>query len=124
MIKILPNLTTRIGGGFGYKTPTIFTEDAERMHFKNLLPINIDQSKNERSIGGNWDVNYKTNIGDVGVSLNHLFFYTRLNRPLVLGTTPSGVAQFINSAGHFDTRGMETNLRLYLYRCQYTFRRK
>ena len=112
MIKLLPNLTTRIGGGYGYKTPTIFTEDAERMHFKNLLPININQSKNERSIGGNWDINYRTHIGDVGVSLNHLFFYTRLNHPLVLAVTPSGAAQFINSTGHFDTRGMETNLRL------------
>jgi outer membrane receptor for ferrienterochelin and colicins len=112
MIKLLPNLTTRIGGGYGYKTPTIFTEDAERMYFKKLLPININQSKNERSIGGNWDINYRTHIGDVGVSLNHLFFYTRLNHPLVLATTPSGTAQFINSTGHFDTRGMETNLRL------------
>lgn len=112
MIKLLPNLTTRIGGGYGYKTPTIFTEDAERMHFRNLLPININQSKNERSIGGNWDINYRTNVGDVGVSLNHLFFYTRLNRPLVLALTSTGAAQFINSGGHFDTRGMETNLRL------------
>lgn len=112
MIKVLPNLTTRIGGGWGYKTPTIFTEDAERRYFKNLLPINIDQSKNERSIGGNWDINYRTNAGDVGVSLNHLFFFTRLNRPLVLAVTPGGTAQFINAAGHIDTRGMETNLRL------------
>lgn len=112
MIKVLPNLTTRIGGGFGYKTPTIFTEDAERMHFKNLLPVNIDQSKNERSVGGNWDINYRTNIGDVGVSLNHLFFYTRLNHPLVIATTPSGNAQFINSAGSLDSKGTETNLRL------------
>ncbi|OQP46679.1 TonB-dependent receptor [Niastella populi] len=112
MIKLLPNLTTRIGGGYGYKTPTIFTEDAERMYFRNLLPIDIDQSKNERSIGGNWDINYRTHIGDVGVSLNHLFFYTRLNHPLVLAVTPSGTAQFINAAGHFDTKGMETNLRL------------
>lgn len=112
MIKVLPNLTTRIGGGFGYKTPTIFTEEAERMHFKNLLPVDINQSKNERSIGGNWDINYRTNIGDIGVSFNHLFFYTRLNDPLVRINTPGGAVQFINSTGHLDTKGMETNLRL------------
>jgi iron complex outermembrane receptor protein len=112
MIKVLPGLTTRIGGGFGYKTPTIFTEDAERMYFKYILPININQSKNERSVGANWDINYRTNIGDVGVSLNHLFFYTRLNHPLTIATSLWSGAWFVNSAGHFDTQGMETNLRL------------
>lgn len=112
MIKVLPNLTTRIGGGFGYKTPTIFTEEAERMHFKNLLPIDIHQSKNERSIGGNWDINYRTKIGGVGISFNHLFFYTRLNNPLVMANVSGSTVQFLNSTGHLDTKGMETNLRL------------
>ena len=42
MLKISPDITTR--GGLGYKTPTIFTEDAERIQFRNLLPINITQS--------------------------------------------------------------------------------
>jgi outer membrane receptor for ferrienterochelin and colicins len=112
MIRVSPKLTTRIGGGFGYKTPTIFTEEAERIQFQNLLPININTSKNERSIGGNWDINYRTNIGDVGVSFNHLFFYTKLNNPLVLIDAPGGKVQFRNSTGHLDTKGMETNLRL------------
>src|SRR5690606_8205233 len=102
----------RIGGGFGYKTPTIFTEEAERRQFQNLLPISINNSKNERSVGGNWDINYRTNIGDVGFSLNHLFFYTKLNNPLVLVTAPGGKVQFQNSSGYLDTKGMETNLRL------------
>ena len=112
MFRVTPKLTTRIGGGFGYKTPTIFTEEAERIQFQNLLPINIINSKNERSVGTNWDFNYRTNIGDVGFSLNHLFFYTRLNNPLVLVGAAGGKVQFQNSTGHLDTKGMETNLRL------------
>lgn len=111
MFRVTPKLTTRIGGGFGYKTPTIFTEDAERIQFQNLLPIDLNGSRNERSVGGNWDVNYRTSIGDVGVSLNHLFFFTRLNRPLVLVGATGGKMQFQNSTGHIDTKGMETNLR-------------
>lgn len=111
MFRVTPKLTTRIGGGFGYKTPTIFTEEAERIQFENLLPIDINRSKNERSIGGNWDINYRTNIGDVGFSFNHLFFYTRLNNPLVLMGAAGGKVQFQNSTGHLDTKGMETNLR-------------
>jgi outer membrane receptor for ferrienterochelin and colicins len=112
MIKITPGLTTRIGGGFGYKTPTVFTEEAERMQFQNILPIDINRSRNERSVGGNWDINYRTRIGDVSVSFNHLFFYTRLNKPLVLTNAPGNKMQFENSTGYIDTKGMETNLRL------------
>ncbi|MFN2439753.1 MAG: TonB-dependent receptor domain-containing protein [Chitinophagaceae bacterium] len=112
MIRVSSKLTTRIGGGFGYKTPTIFTEEAERIQFQNLLPIDIHRSKNERSIGGNWDINYRTNIGDVGFSLNHLFFYTKLNNPLVLVGATGGKVQFQNSTGYLGTKGMETNLRL------------
>jgi iron complex outermembrane receptor protein len=112
MFRVTHQLTIRIGGGFGYKTPTIFTEEAERRYFQNLLPIDIHNSKDERSIGGNWDINYKTNLGDVGFSLNHLFFYTRLNHPLVMVDVSGGKVQFQNSTSHLDTKGMETNLRL------------
>ncbi len=112
MFRVNPKLTTRIGGGYGYKTPTIFTEEAERRQFQNLLPIDLNNSKNERSIGGNWDINYRTTIGELGVSFNHLFFYTRLNNPLVMVGAPGGKVQFQNSTGYLDTKGTETNLRL------------
>ncbi|WP_121356323.1 TonB-dependent receptor [Flavisolibacter nicotianae] len=110
MVRISPNLTTRIGGGFGYKTPTIFTEEAERRQFQNILPVN--GLVNERSAGGNWDINYRTRMGDLDVSLNHLFFYTRLNHPLILAAATGNKLQFQNATGHLATRGMETNLRV------------
>ena len=112
MYQFSPEVTTRFGGGLGYKTPTVFTEEAERIQFRNLLPINITSIKNERSFGGNWDVNYRTVFGSVGFSLNHLFFYTRLNRPLILVAAPNGKVEFRNASGHIDTRGMETNIKL------------
>ncbi|MBZ4192441.1 TonB-dependent receptor [Niabella beijingensis] len=111
MFKIAPAITTRVGGGYGYKTPTIFTEEAERMQFRNLLPADIHTTRNERSVGGNWDINYRTSIGAVGISLNHLFFYTKLRRPLVLVTGDDGTMELKNSSGYLDTKGMETNLR-------------
>jgi iron complex outermembrane receptor protein len=43
-----------------------------------------------------------------------MFFYTRLNRPLVLVNTTGGKVQFQNATGYLDTRGTETNLR-FLY---------
>lgn len=112
MYKISPRITTRLGGGFGYKSPTIFTEEAERIQFRHILPIDINKTRNERSVGGNWDINYRTQWGEVGFSLNHMFFYTRLNRPLVLLDAGNGTFNFENSTGYLDTKGMETNIRL------------
>jgi iron complex outermembrane receptor protein len=91
--------------------PPPYNVEAERIQFQNLLPIDINRSKNESSVGGNWDINYRTSIGDVGVSFNHLFYYTRLNKPLVLVGAPGGKIQFQNSTGYIDTKGVETNLR-------------
>ena len=112
MIRVSPKLTTRIGGGFGYKTPTIFTEEAEKRQFQHILPIAEQNMKNERSVGASWDINYRTNFGNLGFAFNHLFFYTRLNNPLVLESGPGFKFQYQNSSGHLDTKGMETNLRL------------
>ena len=111
MLKVTPKLTARLGGGLGYKTPTVFNEEAEKTQFQNILPINQSLTQNERSAGGNFDINYRTKIGEVGFALNQLFFYTQLNSPLVLTTAGSGNAQFLNAKGNIDTKGMETNLR-------------
>jgi iron complex outermembrane receptor protein len=112
MCKINPDLTMRLGGGFGYKSPTIFTEEAERKYFRNILPIDQINSRNERSKGINWDINYKTNIGKIDISFNQLFFYTKLSNPLVLKNLPGDKLKFENSEGYLDTKGMETNLRI------------
>ena len=58
------SFSSRIGGGLGYKAPTLFTEESERLSYHNVLPINADSNKLERSYGGNWDVNYKTTFKD------------------------------------------------------------
>jgi iron complex outermembrane receptor protein len=112
MFRLSPSFTMRLGGGFGYKAPTIFTEETERRQFQGLLPIDIINSRDERSVGGNWDINYRTRIGGVGLTINQLFFYTKLDHPLVLVSAPGGKVQLQNSTGYLDTKGMETNLRL------------
>lgn len=111
LLRISPKVTSRLGGGFGYKTPTVFTEEAERIQFVNLQPISQNGTQNERSVGGNWDISYRTEMGPVRFSLNHMFFFTRLNHPLVLTEVTGGKMEFRNADGHIDTKGMETNLR-------------
>lgn len=112
MFKISPKVTTRIGGGFGYKTPTVFTEESERIQFQKVLPVSSLATRNERSAGVNADLNYRTRIGRLGVSFNQLFFYTRLNGPLIFSPAGFGDLEFRNAPGHIDTKGGETNLRL------------
>jgi outer membrane receptor for ferrienterochelin and colicins len=112
MLRVSPKVTTRIGGGLGYKTPTIFTEETERLQFRNVLPIDRNASKNERSIGTNWDLNYRTHIGNVGFTMNYLVFYTKLNDPLILVAASNGFNELQNAPGHLDTKGIEANIRL------------
>src|SRR5690606_524184 len=75
-------------------------------------PVSPDSNMLEKSYGANWDVNYRTSIGDVTFSINQLFYYTRLNNPLLLLPTTSGTYYFDNISGHFDSKGMETNIKL------------
>ena len=115
LFKFSSKLSSRIGGGMGYKTPTIFTEESERLLYRNVLPINSDENEMERSYGVNADINYRTRFADdkISFSINHLFFYTRIHDPLILQTQPSiPVHTFSNVNGHFDSRGMETNVKL------------
>lgn len=113
LFKFTPELSSRIGGGLGYKSPTIFTEESERLQYRNVLPVNDNTNKLERSYGVNADINYKTNFadGDISFSINHLFFYTRIADPLLL--QPDGTNYRFNTVdGHIDSRGMETNVKL------------
>ena len=113
LFKIANGLTSRIGGGFGYKTPTIFTEESERIQYQNVMPINDKTNKLERSYGANADINYRTNIGDDWTfSINQLFFYTYLDNPLLLQNPSANLYQFINSSGYIHTKGTETNIKI------------
>jgi iron complex outermembrane receptor protein len=114
LLKINSHLTSRIGGGLGYKTPGVFTDDAEKIQFKNVLPIDIKNTNAEKSFGGNFDINYRTTLfnNKISFSANQLFFYTRINNPLILTPDANGFYHFLQPHGFIDTKGMETNIRL------------
>lgn len=113
LFKIANGLTSRIGGGFGYKTPTIFTEESERLQYQNVMPIDDKTNKLEKSYGANADINYRTYIGeDWSFSINQLFFYTYLDNPLLLENSSANLYQFVNSPGYIHTKGTETNIKI------------
>jgi outer membrane receptor for ferrienterochelin and colicins len=114
LFRLSPVLTSRLGGGFGYKPPTIFTEESERIQYRGVLPVTSVSNTMENSYGGNWDVNYKTMLlnDNVSLSINHLFFYTYITNPLILTPQPGNTYRFENISGHIDTKGTETNIKL------------
>jgi outer membrane receptor for ferrienterochelin and colicins len=114
LYKPTPAFSSRLGGGLGYKAPTIFTEESERLQYKSVLPISPETNKLEKSYGANWDFNYQTTLADgaIGLSINQLFFYTYLNDPLLLTPVQFGFYKFINMNGYTDSKGTETNVKL------------
>jgi outer membrane receptor for ferrienterochelin and colicins len=103
------HLTSRIGGGLGYKMPTIFSDQTEEQGFRDIQPVNIANLKAEQSYGLNADVNYRNTIGDAVVNINQLFFYTVVNDPLLLENNI-----YANARGNLTTSGAETNLKLFI----------
>ncbi len=107
-------ITSRIGGALGYKLPTIFTEDAEKLYFKGIEPLIVSNMNPETSIGGNFDINYRTSfLEKFTFSVNQLFYLTQLKNSLVLRENSSQNGYFYENAdGDILSTGFETNVKL------------
>ena len=114
LYKITDQITSRIGGGLGYKNPTIFSEDAEEKAFQNISSLDFSKISPEKSYGLNADINYKTTIfEEVSLSFNQMFFYTTINNPIILNqVSATNNFAFLNANGNFESKGFETNVKL------------
>ncbi|MBK9461188.1 MAG: TonB-dependent receptor [Sphingobacteriales bacterium] len=112
LYKFNNHLSSRLGGGLGYKLPTIFSEQTESITFKQVLPIN-NTVQAEKSYGATFDVNYKNFIGNkFSYAINQLFFVTQLNKPLVLQSDAQNNLLYNNANQPIVSNGFETNLKL------------
>ena len=110
LFKITDKISSRIGGGLGYKAPTVFTEETERLQYQNLQALNNVEA--ERSVGGTADINFKTKITDnLAFSINQMFFYTGISKPLVLHVDAFGNYSFSNASKTITSSGFETNVK-------------
>jgi len=113
LFKLTPQFTSRLGAGLGYKTPTIFTEETERIQYQYVLPVSPDVNRLEKSYGVNWDFNYSNRFFEgIHFSVNQLFFFTRIRDPLIMDTLPGPLYKLVNQSGYLDSKGFETNFRL------------
>jgi len=109
LFKIGEHLTSRIGGGLGYKMPTIFNDQTEEQGYKDIEPVDVSKLKAEQSYGLNGDINYRNSIGDAVINVNQLFFATKVNQPLLLENDI-----YANAPGDLTTSGTETNLKFFV----------
>jgi iron complex outermembrane receptor protein/outer membrane receptor for ferrienterochelin and colicins len=110
LIKYNSQWSSRIGAGIGYKTPTLFTEETERIQYQNVDQLN--NVKSEKSYGGTADVNFRTNVSDdLAFSFNHMFFYSWIDKPLVLDNYTTNNYRFFNAGEPVQSAGFESNAK-------------
>ena len=111
MYKANTQLTMRIGGGLGYKTPALINSDLDERQY----PYIVGYDKNitaEKSAGLNFDVNYKTKVEEWELTFNQTFFYSKISNPIYLRALPSVPIQtyyeYENYSKSLITAGFET----------------
>jgi len=110
--KASNKITTRVGGGLGYKLPDMFTEEAATLNFQGILPINKETINAEKSFGVNLDLNYRTSITDeLSVSINQLFYTTQISNALLLQPNADNTFTFVNAPEQVQSIGLETNVK-------------
>jgi len=118
LFKWTSKLSTRIGGGMGYRNASIFNQEAELLGYKNVMPIDKKKTNAEQSYGGSADIGFKTRLGEhYFLNINQMFFYTYLTHPLILVDTNnnSGVYHFVNANGYTQSYGAETFFKFGFY---------
>ncbi len=99
---------TRLGFGMGYRNPNPLTPQIKDYDIYTIRPLPVG-IKAETSIGANAEINYKTTWGD-GNSLfiNHAFFLTKINHPVVGNEDALGNLHFESQRKLILTKGFDT----------------
>lgn len=106
----IEDTSIRLGGGLGYKLPTPFSEEAERIQFQALRPLQVNNLEAERSAGVNADINRSWQLAhSLSLDLNFLLFYTRVDDPLMLELQDDKTYAYQQPLPYLDTRGSELN---------------
>ncbi|TGE21303.1 TonB-dependent receptor [Hymenobacter aquaticus] len=115
LLQFSPALSSRIGGGLGYKAPSFFANELDERDFAHVLPF-AGAVRAEQSAGANADVNFQTTSGtgedSFVLTINQSFFLTRIAHPLLVSQdAATGLISFFNAPTPFLTQGSETYVR-------------
>ena len=115
MYKFVRQFSARLSGGFGYKLPTPFTDDAERTRYQNI--IFPDGLKAEKSMGTNLDFTFKIPLADeLFLTINQAFFIVQISNPIIANpdSLQNQTVFYQNGGGILLNKGLTTNIRLSL----------
>lgn len=112
MYRPFSSLTLRLGGGTGYKAPTIFVEEAEEAGFRNLRALT--NAKPEKAQSASLDINWRSILGTLTIDCNAAFFFTNLDDALLADedSLQADVVYLRNSTGPTESVGGELSVRL------------
>ena len=122
MYKVNSKVTMRMGGGAGYKTPSLFNSEMDERDYHYLKGF-LPGIQSEKSVGFNYDVNYKTRVNSWELTLNQTVFYNEVNHPIVYspvkyfdplypGYMPTAnIYQYKNEASSLSSKGTESYIQ-------------
>lgn len=93
--------------------------DNKSFNSLRLLIRQLSNVKSERNYGGTAYLHFKTKIGhDLDLSINQMFFYTLIDKPLVLKGGGFPDFYFVNANKPVQSLGFETNAK-FIFRHDY-----
>lgn len=111
------NWAARAGVGLGYKIPNALAPQIIDYPLENLLPINIQTTKAEKSVGYNLEFNYKKTFSGEedgeknSIFINQAFFLTQINNPVIANYDSNGNVYFRNEAEPVVSKGFDTYVK-------------
>ena len=114
LYKLTPEFTIRLGGGMGYRMPTIFNEEAEPYGYRNVRAVDFDNLVAEESYGSNIDFKYQSTFGtdNVLLSLNQMFFYNVIDNPITLNEKVINNLFYEQTNDSLLSKGFESQIKL------------
>jgi outer membrane receptor for ferrienterochelin and colicins len=114
LYKMTPELSIRLGGGMGYRMPSLFSEEAEPYGYKNVQAVNFNNLVAEESYGTNIDFKYQSTFGtdNVLLSLNQMFFYNVIDNPITLNESNSSNQFYEQTNDSLLSKGYESQIKL------------
>lgn len=103
---------TRAGIGLGYKVPNALAPSVYDYPLENILPINSSITKAEKSVGYNFEFNYKKKFDEENeILINQAFFLTQINNPVTGNVNGNGSVFFQNEAKPVISKGFDTYIK-------------
>ena len=123
LFKASKSISIRLGGGMGYRMPTIFNEDSEPYGYDKIQAIDLTNVKAERSYGANADFKYQSTFGSEHVlfTFNQMFFYNLITDPILLNADINGELFYTNTGEFMHTQGFESQIKLTVWKFTWFF---